>query len=55
MKCINCNGEMVEGYEIKMHNVPLLAYVSLKTGKEEKSIKACVCPKYDKIEYYTEG
>ena len=54
MICINCNTEMEKDYEIKLHHVALLAYASLKKGKDEKELKACVCPKCGKVEFYTQ-
>ena len=54
MMCINCNTEMEKDYEIKLHHVALLAYTSLKKGKDEKELKACVCPKCGKVEFYTQ-
>ena len=41
-------------YEVKVHGASLLAYISLKKEKEEKRIKAAICPKCGKIEFYTE-
>ena len=54
MKCNNCNEEMVMDYEIKVHHAALLTYISLKKGKEDKQIKACICPKCGKVDFYTE-
>ena len=54
MKCNNCNEEMKMNYKLKIHSAPLLAYISLKKEKEEKQIKAAICPKCGKIEFYTE-
>jgi DNA-directed RNA polymerase subunit M/transcription elongation factor TFIIS len=53
MKCSNCNEEMKMDYEMKVHGASLLAYISLKKDKDEKQIKAAVCPKCGKIEFYT--
>ncbi len=41
-------------HELKIHGAALLAYISLKNEKEEKQIKAAVCPKCGRIELYTE-
>jgi len=54
MKCSNCNEEMIKDYELKVHGASLLAYVSLKKGKDEKKIKAYICSKCGKIEFYTD-
>ncbi len=54
MKCNHCNEEMKMDYELKIHGTSLLAYISLKKGKEEKQIKAAICHKCGKIEFYTE-
>ena len=54
MKCNNCNEEMEMNYKLKFHGAPLLAYISLKKKKEEKQIKAAICPKCGRIEFYTE-
>ena len=54
MKCTNCNEDMIKDYEIKVHGASLLAYVSLKKGRDEKPVKAAVCPKCGRIEFYTE-
>ncbi len=53
MKCSNCNEEMKMDYEMKVHGASLLAYISLKKDKDEKQIKAAVCPKCGKVEFYT--
>ena len=45
---------MKMNYELKIHGASLLAYISLKNEKEEKQIKAAICPKCGKIEFYTE-
>ena len=54
MKCNNCNEEMRMDYEVKVHGASLLAYISLKKEKEEKRIKAAICPRCANIEFYTE-
>ncbi len=55
MKCNSCNEEMKMNYQLKIHRASLFASVSLKNGTEEKQIKAAVCPKCGKIEFYTES
>ena len=54
MKCNNCNEEMKMDHKIKIHGASLSAYISLKKEKEEKQIKAAICPKCCKIEFCTE-
>lgn len=54
MDCGNCGEKMVEEYKVKIHHTSLLAYISLVGKNDEKKIKAYVCPKCGKIEFYTE-
>lgn len=46
---------MKMNYELKIHGASLFAYISLKKEKEEKEIKAAICPKCGRIEFYTES
>ncbi len=55
MKCSNCNIEMKQDYEVKVNHAALLTYISLKKGKEEHHIKACICPECGKVEFYTDN
>ena len=54
MKCSNCNGEMIKDYEIKIYHAAIMTYIALVKGKEKKKLKAYVCPKCSKVEFYSE-
>ncbi len=46
---------MKQDYEVKVNHAALLTYISLKKGKEEHHIKACICPECGKVEFYTDN
>lgn len=50
--CIKCGAELDEDYEIKIHNVAVLAYITLKKGKNEKEIRAAICPQCGNVCFY---
>lgn len=50
--CIKCGTELDEDYKIKIHNVALLAYITVKKGKNEKELRAAICPQCGNVCFY---
>lgn len=54
MNCPICHSEMVMDYKIKVENYLLFNMVTIKNGRDQKNVKAAVCPSCGKIELYTD-
>lgn len=50
--CIKCGMELDEDYKIKIHNVALTAFITLKKKKNEKELRAAICPKCGNVCFY---
>lgn len=54
MNCPICHAEMVMDYKIKVENYLLFNMITIKNGRDQKNVKAAVCPSCGKIELYTD-
>lgn len=54
MNCPICKADMVMDCKIKIDNSLLFNMVTIKNGRDQKNVKAAVCPFCGKIELYTD-
>lgn len=54
MNCPICQADMVMDCKIKIENSLLFSMVTIKNGRDQKNVKAAVCPSCGKIELYAD-
>ena len=54
MNCPICKADMVMDCKIKIENSLLFSMVTIKNGRDQKNVKAAVCPSCGKVELYAD-